>query len=1673
MNCLNLNIPQIAKDYEELTQVFNDDKIAYGLLAQNNGYNLDLTPQGKESKLFKQILKLPEINNNRFLALRYKAKAYTDSFLDFHGDWLNTEKEPSVSDVKKEFEIPVKSTEYKSTDIPFIYPTSKEELDTVLNEINSAIQQGVTAFVKRKDSNIVNEIEKELSDNIKQQMISKGFDYIENEDAGFFIKKQTIKNIVPKFKGKMTFSYGNNKRNDIKSTTTLEAIKNGERTATTRYESDGNINYWKQIKVGDIVEFEGQNNEKVLVKITKPLYKLKGSGLTIEDWSKLEGWSTNYFNIKVKPKVDEAWQMQFKVINQFTEEEVPSEKYTAKLYNLLENSSNLFAVNGIEDAKEDKYIEHLNANLFENILDTKRLISKMEFNMRNYLKANGLSSHSVITNKKHDGTYWITMTDENYGNTWDNATSPERRNKILTRNREWINRVNEQFKTYTGSNAIYVENVQLGSYLGGRVYIDESVLKEYNAAKYIEYLNSIKQYKALKNNDIKIEEDFTVLPLAKKLKSELSTTRREKSNLVLSGGKNIDINRLDNKIQDLNERIKKLKDTENLNDVYNEAELHFAEIGKLLSAKNMSANQFKTSLDKLELWISAGDFSTNDHVFLDPEEAKSEVLQEKFSDLGRRAQLLMNDLIEQGKVLLTNIVNDKFGTELTYDKVVELGHKLGWFPKNVYSLNRIGHALAQFILASVNESNELAYRESKIASRGLADLYEEMKKTNFDERNFYQQDEEGIYTGRMVHKFSDKYAKAKGKNRTVKFRKEDQLTINPDILINGTDEEKANHTIEIVNNLGELEAKKYIDKALTKYENYLNTRKAHIELEYGITENIPETYHSSLTFEEKRNKIIQAVKEGKTFWIKYKSKRAEDINEPESWRRIDKAVLNKTQTQLSDIEGSSDLKTFNIALDYRFLDVSLTNPEESTGILTEEQRSDLEQWEKVNSPVERIRAIEKSKEKELSKVAGKDTFLEIIPKREKNGKSTGYYDSKFNTIESNSAAYNFYQRAEEITNNAQELFGFKDISRNSLAFVERSTLSKLADIGVANFIRKDIFDSIIGSLTGGNITKEEIDPITKKPIKKIKVQTDTIDQLINRRYEAKIEAFKKINEDLPTKEERKVMYKEASEEVMNKMQFDNKNTSLFTSLNLLNFAALSYKHASMIEDTVNLAMTYLPKSTVNTGVNIVDSKGNSVGQEYIDNLQDMVNYTLDVAYYKTSKQDTSTNLIPLYTPENKKVIRELRNKLKDPKVSKSDKELIKEQINDIQKETKHVTTNSLVRGFMSFLRLKGMGWNIPAAFANLAYGKITNLYKSVEGRMFNFKDFAYAEKAILVERNKFNKVIENYNIVGDVLYEFKTTNRFEENKGWFFKVTKAVKPYAMQTATEKSNQGVVMIAMMKHQMVTNKEGQTKSLWEAIDSNGVLSDEWKIGNKSGANAVASMVAKINSQVEEIHGDYKNPLLIKNTMAGQSLGMFRLWFFEVFHSRFGPEKIDYIRGIETKGRYRTILDLAKTYGFNPKKIYTAWKNNELSEVDKVNMKVNLMEFATMVVTFGLYALAKSALCGDEKKCHKASMTQLTVLNLSKKVMQDVTFYINPNSWGQFIGNPTAMTGLLNDLGKLMELSYIELFGEEEDAIYKTGTRKGENKFWVFTKSQLPFVNSVERMKRFGDELTQTQR
>lgn len=114
----------------------------------------------------------------------------------------------------------------------------------------------------------------------------------------------------------MNMSYGDEKRNDIFSTTTIHAIFNRERTATTRYTNDAKkLDYYSNFKIGDIIKFTSDTGEFVYVRVTKPFTKLS-INTNPEEWSKKEGWDIKHFNNKVLPHIKngEAYQLEYEYI---------------------------------------------------------------------------------------------------------------------------------------------------------------------------------------------------------------------------------------------------------------------------------------------------------------------------------------------------------------------------------------------------------------------------------------------------------------------------------------------------------------------------------------------------------------------------------------------------------------------------------------------------------------------------------------------------------------------------------------------------------------------------------------------------------------------------------------------------------------------------------------------------------------------------------------------------------------------------------------------------------------------------------------------------------------------------------------------------------------------------------------------------------------------------------------------------------------------------------------------------------------------------------------------------------------------------------------------------------------------------------------------------------------
>ena len=157
--------------------------------------------------------------------------------------------------------------------------------DTIRNAFSSPIQQDLFASQQpSKQSSIPANLAETWSQKegwSTEYFNSKVFPKI-NEAWQIEYELAPDQSVPAKFKGNMTFDYGEHGRPGLKSKSTIEAVRNGERTATTRYESQGHLDYWKQAQVGDVIEWK-RGDESVKVLVTKPLTKLRTSDATQQD----------------------------------------------------------------------------------------------------------------------------------------------------------------------------------------------------------------------------------------------------------------------------------------------------------------------------------------------------------------------------------------------------------------------------------------------------------------------------------------------------------------------------------------------------------------------------------------------------------------------------------------------------------------------------------------------------------------------------------------------------------------------------------------------------------------------------------------------------------------------------------------------------------------------------------------------------------------------------------------------------------------------------------------------------------------------------------------------------------------------------------------------------------------------------------------------------------------------------------------------------------------------------------------------------------------------------------------------------------------------------------------------------------------------------------------------
>jgi hypothetical protein len=196
----------------------------------------------------------------------------------------------------------------------------------------------------------------------------------------------------------------------------------------------------------------------------------------------------------------------------------------------------------------------------------------------------------------------------------------------------------------------------------------------------------------------------------------------------------------------------------------------------------------------------------------------------------------------------------------------------------------------------------------------------------------------------------------------------------------------------------------------------------------------------------------------------------------------------------------------------------------------------------------------------------------------------------------------------------------------------------------------------------------------------------------------------------------------------------------------------------------------------------------------------------------------------------------------------------------------------------------------------------------------------------------------------------------------------------------------------------------------------------------------MSNRVKSLNATIHGRYsrQDAATVTSDVFWRIGFQFKKWIPAAIEARFQGKRFDPLLDAEVEGRYRTYI---KYYDY----VFGKLKKDDLTELDKYNMRKNLMELLILNLLFwsGL-ALMKA---GEDDKELKKQTVYKFVAGQIDRLLGDLVVFVNPAEFGNATSS-FALTKTFDDIYKFL-LSLQHLGSTDRDAYLRSGKRKGEHK------------------------------
>lgn len=588
----------------------------------------------------------------------------------------------------------------------------------------------------------------------------------------------------------------------------------------------------------------------------------------------------------------------------------------------------------------------------------------------------------------------------------------------------------------------------------------------------------------------------------------------------------------------------------------------------------------------------------------------------------------------------------------------------------------------------------------------------------------------------------------------------------------------------------------------------------------------------------------------------------------------------------------------------------------------------------------------------------------------RNGKSveikkeTNYYNDKFNLIEQHDDLYQFRNLANEIltyVNSALPTSAKHTLSHNAIPLLHKNLSEIMFDPKIdffakLNNIRRYLYDYLRKMVTidaPDNVTKSTLNPLTGEPEKRVNDSflrsnkkdisirfnvekakfnslTDNTSAVIKDKYtvalyetlsQAQLTMLRdRLNFNFKNKNE---LYERLGLEVKEKIPvgkilynystdyiIDNRSYNLHKSLLLFTQAAADYKARSEVKPFIDAAMEKFKEiKKIETGRTNEEKINESISGT---NIIAHGSRKKDVSRYESwydrvvlgnyQGKDTGVTDKKIHSYEEKLLLKELDN------LEGDDIENLKKQIGT------NLTATRFWQAILTFIRMKALGWNLPASLTNLLEGQISNELLAQTEEFFSLDNwykatnvYAYGSKE---DKKKMKVLMNKFDILQD------SSNMFQkaEIKSALSKLNK-LSPFQFTRTVEWFNQSPLMVALLMEEKIKDSEGNEVSLWNAFDENGHLKKGFSQGEFGEQNIQnwekldgSDYNNYKNKQIKVIvkhHGDYdaNRGIKIKETYSGKSLLMFKGWLPMYINKFFADQHLDFETGKTIKGYYRS--------------------------------------------------------------------------------------------------------------------------------------------------------------------------